>query len=319
VLVRIAYGLLICVAINLVACEKVALMTTPAKKPQSSKTAIAAKAERYFWQTLHAGKYEDISKADYLLMAAYLENPYDPKLAAHLGFVHIWKITEREREKNTSPLMPNHIILSKKYFADALQLDPANPIYLGFYGDTQLVEGQIFKDQREEVAGYFTLKKAIHAWPEFNYFTAGYPMSILEADSKQFKQGLAWQWSTMDSCAGTKVNRNNPDFAPYMHKETRTGQERACWNSAIAPHNFEGFFMNMGDMLVKAGDSETAVKIYKNARLSKTYGQWPYKSMLEKRILHAKANVVYFNQKNSNADRTIMFNSGYGCVACHQQ
>ena len=78
-------------------------------------------------------------------MAAYLKNPNDPKLAAHLGFIHIWKITEKTRLKGKSPLIPNQIVLSKKYFADALKFDPTNPIYLGFYGDTQLIEGKIFQ------------------------------------------------------------------------------------------------------------------------------------------------------------------------------
>lgn len=315
---RLFYGLLGFMMFNLVACEKVALMNTPQKKPQVSRSQLSAQAERYFWRTLHEGRYQDIPKADYLLMAAYIENPYDPKLAAHLGFVHIWKITERERVKNKSPLIPNQIILSKKYFADALQLDPKNPIYQGFYGDTQLVEGQIFKDKQEEIKGYLTLKKAIHNWPEFNYFTAGYPMSSLDADSDHFKEGLDWQWKTLDICAGKKINRKNPDYTPFMNRETMVGKQRACWNSMIAPHNFEGFFMNMGDMLVKSGDPETGIKIYNNAKLAKSYYKWPYKEMLEKRILNAKSNVKYFNQKSNNPHQSVMFNSGYGCVVCHQ-
>lgn len=315
---RLFYVGLCLIVLNLTACEQVALMNTAPKKPQVSKGQLAAQAERFFWQTLHQGRYQDISKADYLLTAAYLENPDDPKLAAHLGFLHIWKITERARVNDKSPLITNQIILSKKYFADALQLDPQNPVYLGFYGDTQLIEGQVFNDKQEEVKGYFTLKKAIHRWPEFNYFTAGYPMSSLEADSDHFKEGLEWQWKTLDLCAGTKVNRKNPDYTPFMNRNTLTGKQRACWNSTIAPHNFEGFFMNMGDMLVKSGDPQTAVTIYKNAKLSKSYLTWPYKEMLEKRILNARTNENNFKHTSSNPDKTIMFSSGYGCVACHQ-
>lgn len=315
---RLYYAALGFIVLNLVACEKFIVMNTPEKKPIKSNNELAAWAERHFWRTLHEGRYQDIPEVDYLLMAAYLKNPNDPKLAAHLGFIHIWKITERARLKGKSPLIPNQIVLSKKYFADALELDPTNPIYLGFYGDTQLIEGKIFKDQREEVKGYFTLKKAIHSWPEFNYFTAGYPMSSLSADSKQFKEGLEWQWKTLDLCAGKKIDRKNPDFSPFMNREQTVGQQRACWNSNIAPYNFEGFFMNMGDMLVKSGDSETGVKIYKNARLSKNYSRWHYKQMLENRILNAKANVIHFKQEIKDPNKSIMFNSGYGCVACHQ-
>jgi len=44
-------------------------------------------------------------------------------------------------------------------------------------------------------------------------------------------------------------------------------------------------------MLLKAGDSKTAEKIYANAKLSKTYEQWPYKNVLEKRLMAAKSPI----------------------------
>lgn len=306
------------IILNLTACERVALFTTPHKQAIKSSGALAAKAQNYFWNTLHQGRYQDISKADYLLMAAYLQNPNDPKLAAHLGFVHIWKITERQRLQEESPTITNDIILSKKYYSDALELDPQNAIYHGFFGDTQLIEGQIFHDKREEVQGYFSLKRAISEWPQFNYFTAGYPMSTLDPQSDHFKEGLQWQWYTLDLCAGHKIDRKNPNYGAYMHTEQHFGKQRACWNSWAAPHNFEGFFMNMGDMLVKSGDWQTGIKIYQTATLVKSYSSWPYRPMLEKRIRNAKENVRYFQQKNKDPDKTILFNSGYGCVACHQ-
>lgn len=77
--------------------------------------------------------------------------------------------------------------------------------------------------------------------------------------------------------------------------------------------------MNMGDMLVKAGDWQTGIKIYQNAKLAKNYSSWPYRQMLEKRILNAKANVANFQKDHSDPDKVILFNSGYGCVACHQR
>jgi hypothetical protein len=42
--------------------------------------------------------------------------------------------------------------------------------------------------------------------------------------------------------------------------------QRAYWNSGIAQHHVEGFFLNMGGMLVKAGDWQVARKIYANAK-----------------------------------------------------
>jgi hypothetical protein len=141
---------------------------------------------------------------------------------------------------------------------------------------------------------------------------------VLPPDSDSFKEGLEWQWITLELCAGEKINRTNPDFQKYMKRETQTGPQRVCWNSWIAPYNFEGFFMNMGDMLVKSGDWQTAIQIYQNAKLDNHYHNWPFRAMLEKRIANAKENVSSFQKDYINPDKTILFNSGYGCMACHQ-
>src|SRR5690348_6163701 len=95
----------------LTGCEKIVLLSTPSKKAMVSRSQTATYAKYNFIQTLHDGRYEDIPRANYFLMAAYLENPYDPKLAAYLGFLHIWAITERARKVSKSPLEPNHIVL----------------------------------------------------------------------------------------------------------------------------------------------------------------------------------------------------------------
>lgn len=314
--------LLIFILSTLTGCsyETFALMTTPPKEPIESCNSLACIAEKNFWETLHQGNYANIPYVTKLLTAAYLKNPHDPTLAAHLGFIHIWKITERAREKEIPPTITDHISLAKKYFADAVELKPEDARFQGFLGDSMLVIGQIYQDEREEVRGYFQLQRAISMWPEFNYFTAGYPMSTLPPESKHFREGLEWQWKTLDLCTGTSIDRNDPDYRPYMRLETQRGPKRACWNSWIAPHNFEGFFLNMGDMLVKQGDWKTAIKIYCNAKLSKNYSCWPYRKMLERRIQHAKENVQRFQDGDGKTpDTTILFNSGSGCVVCHQR
>lgn len=296
------------VLVSLTGCEKLALMSTAKKQAVASHSKLAATAEETFWDTLHTGQYDHIPDAEKLLTAAYLENPNDPVLAAHLGFIHIWKITERQREKTPAPTIVDEIILSRKYFSDAVELNPDDARYQGFLGDAMLAEGQIFHDQREQVSGYFQLKRAIAMWPQFNLFAAGYPMSTLPAHTERFNQALDWQWQTLDLCSGKTIDRQNPDFQPYMSRETTQGPMRACWNSWIAPHNVEGFFLNMGDMLVKQGETQTAVKIYKKAQSSKDYSSWPYRRMLEQRIEMA----------NQGQTPTPLINSGYGCVICHQ-
>jgi hypothetical protein len=93
-----------------------------------------------------------------------------------------------------------------------------------------------------------------------------------------------------------------------------------CWNSWIAPHNFEGFFLNFGDMLVKAGQPETAVVMYRNARLAREFPTWPYRAVLEARIANAAANVEPFRRADSPPGApALMVRSAFACMACHQE
>jgi hypothetical protein len=110
------------------------------------------------------------------------------------------------------------------------------------------------------------------------------------------------------------VARMNGTFAsPNARSMCRNGSRRTT---------SKGFFLNMGDMLVKSGDWQTAQKVYANARLSRDYGEWKFKATLEERIVQAQANVVSFNASGggkSSGDAVIMNRSRFACMACHQQ
>jgi hypothetical protein len=211
--------------------------------------------------------------------------------------------------------------LARKYFEEAVALNPGDARYLGFLASATLAEGNIHHDERLTRRGYFMLLDAIRAWPEFNLFTAGYVMSGQPADSERFKQALEWQWQNLDVCVGDKVDRGTADYAKYMHLATTAGKKRVCWNSWIAPHNLEGFFLNMGDMLVKAGDWRTARKVYSNAKLPGTYSRWNFRQALEDRIRDAPDNVAAFRAPvdASLGGKQIMVASSFACMACHQQ
>ncbi len=302
-------------------CSFLAQQTAPTKTAALTRSAAAVSADALFWQTLHSGDYDGISKAMIEVKAAYLETPGDAITAAHVGFLHIWRIAESARLKTPTPDITDDAVLAAKYFQEAVTLNPKEARYRGLLGASQLTEATIHGDEKLTRKGYYTLLDAIDGWPEFNLFTAGYVLSNQPKDSAQFKEALAWQWRTVDLCTGANVDRRNPNYAAYMALETQTGQKRVCWNSWIAPHNFEGFFMNMGDLLVKSGDWQTAQKVYANAKLSKTYGEWKFKAILDKRIAQAQANVAVFAETDRNkfsAENTLMTNTRFACVACHQ-
>ena len=176
-------------------------------------------------------------------------------------------------------------------------------------------EGSIQHDERLVRTGYFAMRDAIKAWPAFNLFTAGYVVSTAPVQSPQFREGLEWEWLDLDACVGQKVDRGHPDFTNLM---ALVKDRRACLNTWIAPHNAEGFFLNMADMLVKAGDWHTAQTMYANAKLVPEYGTWKFASVLDDRIRTAESNVSRFSGHDPHPATGMMGGSAFSCMACHQ-
>ena len=316
----IAAGLLAAAVAALVATNyhEIAIRFAPRKRAATVRAAAALTADSLFWRTFHSGDYDGIPRAAEALTAAYVATPTDAVTAAHLAWLHNWRVAERARRDSVPATITDDILLARRYFAEAVALDPSDPRTRGFLAGHLLAEGNLHHDERLTRRGYFAMLDAIDAWPEFNLFTAGYVMSRLPSDSPRFRQGIEWEWKNLDECLETRIDRANPDYSKYMSLETRVGVKRVCWNSWIAPHNFEGFFLNMGDMLVKSGDWRTGVKLYQNARLAREYPAWKFRPVLEGRITRAQENVARFNGKGPDRDG-LMIGSAFACMACHQE
>jgi len=300
------------------ASERAAAVATPVPR-----VPLAVTADTLFWRTLHAGAYDQIPRVMTLLKAAYLQNPRDAQTTAHVGFLHAWAGAERVRLAEVPPTITDQLILARTFFARAAALDPTDARVQGFHAVFEMSDATIQRDSAAFAAGLARGRAAIAAWPEFNWFTIGYSLSGRDHASPLFREGLEMQWKTLDACNRTAIDRTNPTMAALFQGEAAEQdprRRRACWNSWIAPHNVEGFFLNMGDMLVKSGDWQTGVKIYAIARGMSSYPQWAYRDVLEARIANAEQNVAAFRRPEAGADSPrILLGSKIACVACHQR
>ena len=297
---------------------------------EGRRVPLADVADTLFWRILHAGQYDSVPRAMLLLKAAYLQNPRDPRITAHIGFLHAWTGTERARLASVPPTITDHVVLARTYFARAAALDPTDARVQGFHAVFEMSDAAMQRDAAGAAAALARGRAAITAWPEFNWFTVGYTLSGGDHASPLFREGLAMQWQTIDACSGTPIDRTNPTAAIVLRAqatEQDPRRRRACWNSWIAPHNVEGFFLNMGDMLVKSGDWRTGVRVYALAQGMDTYPRWAFRDVLEARIARAEQNVAAFRRPDADgperADESqgprIMLRSRFACVACHQQ
>jgi len=169
----------------LVACSHIAVKSAPAKKETATRSEMALEADKIFWQIFHNGEYEKIPSTLELVKAAYLDNPNDSITSAHVGWLHIWRLAERARSNKVQASITDDLTMARKYFQEAVNMNPSDARFLGFLASLTLAEGNIHKDEKSIREGYYMLLDSIDKWPEFNLFTAGFVMSKQPANCKR--------------------------------------------------------------------------------------------------------------------------------------
>ena len=141
--------------ILLMGCEFFALSFAPKKQPLKNSSELTSHANKVFWETLHKGDYLNISKPMTLLKASYLQNPHNAKVAANIGFLHAWRLSERQRLEKIPPQITDDVVLARKFFGESVKLDPKDARYLGFHSSMLMTEGKIHNDEYLTRKGYF--------------------------------------------------------------------------------------------------------------------------------------------------------------------
>jgi tetratricopeptide (TPR) repeat protein len=281
-----------------------------------------------FWEIYHGNRYGDIPEAQAQLEEALQFAPNNATLYALLGATHFWHVGEAARDPKPNPNvllqdMPTAVRLFQKavdldYYGNH-QIGYVNDDHLpGYLGITTVHAGQQSNDPSLIAKGDQLLDFAVYQFPEFNNFNRWAAHNTDSKDSDTYKKALESLWQALDNCAGGSIDRVNPDLGPYLHLQTSVGRKKACWSEGnLAPHSMEGFMLNLGNGLVKAGQIETAKVIYANAKYATNYADWPYRAELEvvaASDLYARA-ALYADNSSLNDPPVGVPNRG--CSYCH--
>jgi hypothetical protein len=255
---------------------------------RSSSAAVAR-----FWAVYHGNDYGQIPQIQKELSSAIQDDPNNPTLYALLGATHFWHIGEASRDAiPDDPQFTQDMSDAVDLFGKALQLDyytrhPIGYIYddhlPGYLGITTVHLGQPPANDPDLIAkGDHILDFAAYQFPEFNNFNRWAAHLTDSKDSDSYKQALESLWDGIDACIGTKIDRANPDVKPYLNLVTAVGRKKACWwKGDIAPYSYEGYMLNLGNGLVKAGEVEQAQVTFSNVRYAGNYTTWPYRQYFE--------------------------------------
>jgi hypothetical protein len=266
----------------------------PAQSQDDHNTGTSRAAIEKFWTVYHGNDYDAIPEVQKVLKTAIRLDPDNPTLYALLGATHFWHVGEWPRDpeaKVHQNVFAQDMPTAAGLFQKALDLDyyTQHPIgYInddhlpGYWGITTVHTGQEFQNPTLIAKGDGTLDFAAYQFPEFNSFNRWAAHLTDARGSETYQKALDSLWEGLDSCVGGKVDRANPDLKPYLKLVTSVGRKRACWGKGdIAPYGFEGYMLNLGNGLVKAGQVDAARVVFANAKYADNYSTWPYRDVLE--------------------------------------
>jgi hypothetical protein len=245
----------------------------------------------YFWDVYHGNRYQDIPAVQQQLETAIQKDALNPMLNALVGATHFWHLGEIARDPHPNlTVVTQDMPLAVASFQKALDLDYGpHPIqYInddhlpGYLGITTVHLGQLSNNPELVAQGDKLLDYAMYQFPEFNNFNRWAAHNADTKDSATYQQALDSLCAALDACAGTTVDRSNPDLAPYLNLVTAKGRKRVCWwDGLMAPYSYEGIMLNLGSGLVKAGQIDAAKIVFANARYASNYANWPYRQQFE--------------------------------------
>jgi hypothetical protein len=288
----------------------------------------SAAAIKRFWKVYHGNQYGQIPQVQKQLQDAIDRDPENSTLYALLGATHFWHIGEYTRDPYPNPeLLQQDFPDAVDLFGKALDIDYYGKHLIGYVNDDHLPGylgittvhlGQQNMDPDTIQKGDQILDMAAYQFPEFNNFNRWAAHNTDPKDSDTYKKALDSLWQALDACAAATVDRANPDLKQYLHLQTAVGRKKACWfEGTLAPHSFEGFMLNFGNGLVKAGQIEAAKVMFANARYADHFTEWPYRKYLESVAnsdLKARA-ALYADNDPSNDPPLAVPNRG--CSYCH--
>ncbi|MCB0640161.1 MAG: hypothetical protein KDC44_00915, partial [Phaeodactylibacter sp.] len=291
------------------------------------ESPLSENANTYFWDHFHFGHYDSIPAILEGLTKAYLDNPNDFQTVLHLGFTHFWAIADRQQLEKIPASLIDHAVLAQKYLGEAYRMNPEDTRILSFLSAAKIIVGDLSEDDKLVTEGYFNGLKSIRDWKDFGEFSLAYTLSQVPHTDPNFKKALQWMRNTTERCYCSELDPPSEAckkaIARKVDNPKGLGRNRIVPNSWVAPHNIEGYFMSYGDLLVKSGNWEQAIRIYELAKYAPDYENWPYRDVLERRIRDAQLNVGLFRQPIVQGtivglDAAVMVQTSIACRACHQ-
>ena len=275
-------------------------------------------AEELFWDAFVASEYERVGELSDALKAAVEARPDDSYPALLRGLLYMWALVERERDPSIGPAeLLAYSNEADTWLGKAYELNPADLRALGWRGAIKVKVGLYTGNEALVTEGKAMVDKSKEYSALFSTYLQSTRYEELSSADPDFALGVALKFDVLDLCVGEPIDRDNPDYAPHMAKATTEGLTRFCWNIPEAPHNFEGYQANLGELVLKQGNVDTAKVLFNNVKLSPDYETWPLRPRFETMLADDLAERASRYQDADPDNDPEGYTGPYACGTCH--
>ncbi len=262
-------------------------------------TADTHPATLMFRASLRTGDRNGRAAAIAALDTAVKALPNEEELQLLLGLAYLWRLAE--------PLPGEDALLSqlgdatgaRDHLRLAYQLCPTDYRVLAWLGPVLVQFGRRLNDTAQVDEGLMLLEQGIAAYPSFVLFSKLLVYADSPRESPEFQYAYDAVLANQIACDQTP---NDP----------------ACSN-AIVPHNREGGWLYMGDVLTKALKHDEAQAAYNNALSEPSYATWSFQSVANERLQNLDARIGLYSNASTADDPAVAWTANNQCALCHHE
>ena len=272
--------------------------------PSSQEGAVTR-----FWTAFHEDDHAGIEDARQALDQELAASPagYTTLLRAH---VDLWELVEVVGRADDQGAKAELAFAALDGFELAEKRNPNDPRIPAWHGLLVAGLAEAIGDQTMYQEGLDEIEMA--ATTEGGRTVGGFTrMSVLArnpASDPRFEEGVEATWAMVELCMGGPIDRDDPEV-------TGLPIAKACRNTDITPHTWEGFWLSAGDVLAKAGRREIAEALYRNAELSGDFADWRYAPELQERLADLDARIAAYHDADPANDPPL--GASNFCNGCH--
>jgi hypothetical protein len=285
--------------------------------PQTAKPpAVADKsAVGSAYEALTAGAQDQVTEVIANVDEAVAKDPENGRAMFYAAIMRFWQLGEEiDLPSNPADLLTNAktMIDDFRKAQAALPNDDRAP---AFGGLAKVVIGNILSDSDMRAEGMSDIDHGLQIFPSYSYFLRALASAESPPGSDDFATVLPSLQGVLDACSTSKSSTGQYDYDNGPLPRAL----RVCNDDGIVPHVWEGFLINYGDLLLKAGrGADQARAAYQAATQAPRFDKWPFASALQDRIDQADSRAALYADGDPSNDPKIWMQDGHICTGCHQ-